>query len=58
MTPELVIRNGLVLDGTGSDGEVADVAIAGGTIVTIGMVDRVDCRELDASGLPLGTASN
>lgn len=46
---ELVIRGGLVLDGSGLPGRKADVAIADGQIVEIG--DNLDAPEiLDASG--------
>lgn len=51
MKPELVIRNGTVLDGTGREPTTADVAIADGVVVACGSVGRVDCREIDASGL-------
>jgi N-acyl-D-amino-acid deacylase len=51
VTPELVIRNGTVVDGTGREETTADVAIADGVVVACGAVGRVDCRELDASGL-------
>lgn len=49
MTYELVIRGGTVIDGTGSPGVVADVAIDGGRIVEIGP-DLHGERELDATG--------
>jgi N-acyl-D-aspartate/D-glutamate deacylase len=49
MTYELVIRNGLVIDGTGAAGEWADVAIDGGRIAAIGP-DLHGERELDAAG--------
>ena len=47
---DLVIRNGLVVDGTGAPGRVADVAITGERIVAVGKVDGVGEREIDASG--------
>ena len=34
--PDLVIRGGTVIDGTGSKGQVADIAIEDGHIVAIG----------------------
>ena len=46
---DLVIRGGTVLDGTGSPGRVADVAIAGGAVAEVGPSLR-GSRELDASG--------
>jgi N-acyl-D-aspartate/D-glutamate deacylase len=50
VTPDLVIRNGTVLDGTGADPFPADVAIAGGRIEACGAVGPTDARELDAAG--------
>jgi N-acyl-D-amino-acid deacylase len=49
MTYELVIRNGRVVDGTGSAAIDADVAIDGDRIVAIGAGLRGE-RELDAAG--------
>jgi len=49
MPAELVIRGGTVLDGSGSPGRAADVAIDGGVIREIGPGLR-GARELDASG--------
>jgi N-acyl-D-amino-acid deacylase len=47
---DLVIRNGLVIDGSGSPGRPADLAIDGGVIVEVGSkVDR-GRREFDAGG--------
>jgi N-acyl-D-amino-acid deacylase len=46
---ELVIRGGTVVDGTGTVGRVADVAIDGGVVSAIGPNLRGE-RELDASG--------
>jgi N-acyl-D-aspartate/D-glutamate deacylase len=48
-TQVLVIRGGTVVDGTGSPGYTADVAVVGGRIVAIGH-DLVGDRELDATG--------
>jgi N-acyl-D-amino-acid deacylase len=49
MTPDLVIRGGTVLDGTGAPGRRADVAVTGDRITAVG--DRLDgTRTLDASG--------
>jgi N-acyl-D-aspartate/D-glutamate deacylase len=47
---DVVIRDGLVVDGTGSDARRADVGIAGDRIVTIGTVDGEAIRTIDAAG--------
>ncbi len=47
---DLVIRNGVVVDGTGLPRRRADVAVAGGKIVEIGFVDGKGAREIDAAG--------
>ena len=39
MAYDLLIRNGLVIDGTGAPGRHEDVAVAGGKIVEIGTPD-------------------
>lgn len=51
MAHDLLIRNGLVIDGTGVPAQRADVAIAGGRIVEIGKVAGGATREIDAEGL-------
>src|SRR4051794_35018929 len=51
VTHDIVIRGGLVVDGTGSDPRRADVAIDGDRVVAIGAVDGAGRRELDADGL-------
>ena len=48
---DLVIRNGLVVDGTGAPARIADVAIDGGRIVAVGTVAARGKREIDAKGL-------
>jgi N-acyl-D-aspartate/D-glutamate deacylase len=48
---DYVIRNGLVIDGTGAPGRTADVGILGGQIVAVGVVDEAGNTELDARGL-------
>lgn len=48
---DLVIRNGLVIDGSGSAGFVADVAVNAGRFEVIGQVRGDGRREVDASGL-------
>ena len=47
---DLVIRDGTVVDGTGALGRRVDVAIDGGRIVGIGVVEARGRRELDAEG--------
>ncbi len=52
MIPDLVIRNGTVYDGTGADGRVCDVAVAGGRIVDVGDVPIAGAyEEVEAAGL-------
>lgn len=46
-----LIRGGTVLDGTGSPGRTADVAISDGIVTEVGQVDTSAARELDADGL-------
>ena len=48
---DYVIRNGLVVDGTGSPGRGADVGIRDGRIVAVGDVEEEGAKELDADGL-------
>ena len=52
---DLVIRHGLVMDGTGAPAFAADVAVAGDRIAAVGEVSegglRPDGRTIDASGL-------
>jgi N-acyl-D-aspartate/D-glutamate deacylase len=48
---DIVIRNGLVIDGTGSEPFRADVAIDGKQISAVGEVNRKGRREIDADGL-------
>ncbi len=47
---DIVIRNGMVLDGTGSPWVKADVAIKNGRFVKIGRVIGRGAREIDAKG--------
>ena len=47
---DVVIRNGLVVDGTGNPGRLADVAIRDGRIVAVGEVSGSGDREIDAEG--------
>jgi N-acyl-D-amino-acid deacylase len=51
-TYDVVIKDGMVFDGTGAPRVRADVAIAGGRIAAIGRIDAADADEvLDARGL-------
>ncbi|MDP6667371.1 MAG: D-aminoacylase [Dehalococcoidia bacterium] len=49
---DLVIRNGTVIDGTGSHGFEADVAVKGDTVVTVGEIapNAETASEVDATG--------
>jgi N-acyl-D-amino-acid deacylase len=47
---DCVIRGGTVVDGTGDEARVADVAIRGGKIVEIGKVAGSGAEEIDAAG--------
>jgi N-acyl-D-aspartate/D-glutamate deacylase len=47
---DIVIRGGLVIDGTGAEGRVADLGIAGGRIAEIGKIAAKGRREIDAEG--------
>ena len=49
MAFDLVIRNGLVVDGTGRPGQRADVAIAAGRIMEIGHVSGTAKASIDAT---------
>ncbi|HEY3041449.1 MAG TPA: D-aminoacylase [Pyrinomonadaceae bacterium] len=49
---DLLIRNGLVVDGSGSPGHIADIAIKDDRIVRIGRLRNArGTREIDASGM-------
>ncbi len=51
MSYDLVIKNGLVIDGTGAPARRADVALAGGRIAAIGTIADGAKRTIDAAGL-------
>jgi len=51
MTYDLVIRGGTLVDGTGSPGRQADVAVNGDRIVAIGDLAGKGREEIDATGL-------
>ena len=48
---DLVIRNGQIVDGSGSEPFVADVAVKGGMMVEIGTKLGPGKRQIDAAGL-------
>ena len=50
MTYDLVIRNGLLVDGTGASPRRADVAVNGERLAAIGEVSERGTREIDATG--------
>jgi len=47
---DLVIRDGTIIDGTGVEGFVADIGIAGGKIVEVGRIAPNGARVIDAEG--------
>ncbi len=47
---DIVIRNGLIVDGTGSEPVLGDVAIKDGLIAAIGKVEEKGAEEVDAKG--------
>ena len=51
MSHDFVIRNGNVIDGTGADPQIADIAIDGEHISAIGVVDEKGKEEINADGL-------
>ena len=50
MAHDLVIRGGLIVDGTGAEPFIGDVAVDAGTIVAIGAVAEKGVKEIDAKG--------
>ena len=48
---DLLVKNGRIIDGTGSASYTADVAVAGGEIVAIGKLDGESAKTIDAAGL-------
>ena len=48
---DIVIRGGQIVDGTGAEPRIGDVAIDGGLITTVGEVADAGRREIDAAGL-------
>ena len=51
MPHDLVIRHGLVVDGLGQPARIADLAIDGDSITTVGRVEQPGSTEIDATGL-------
>jgi N-acyl-D-aspartate/D-glutamate deacylase len=50
MPVDLVLRGGLVVDGTGAPGQEVDVAVAAGRVADVGKVDARAKRKIDAAG--------
>ncbi len=51
MAFDLLIRNGLVVDGTGTPGRHADIAVTDGKIAEIGRISSAAAQTIDAHGL-------
>ena len=53
MTPQydIIIRRGNIVDGTGAEPRLADVAITDGIIAAVGQIDGTAAAEIDAIGL-------
>jgi len=51
MAYDLIIKNGMVVDGTGFSRYRADVAVKDGAIAEIGRVNAAATRTIDADGL-------
>ena len=47
---DLIIKNGTIIDGTGNDRYIADVAIKDGKIEDIGEINEIADKEIDAKG--------
>ena len=50
MTYDLVIRNGTVVDGTGTTAYQADVGVSGTRITAVGRISEAGAEEIDAEG--------
>ena len=50
MAYDLVVRNGIVIDGTGAPRQQADVAVVNGRIAEVGTVEESGREEIDAEG--------
>ncbi|OBK15073.1 N-acyl-D-amino-acid deacylase family protein [Mycobacterium asiaticum] len=51
MSYDLLLRNGTIVDGSGGEPYVGDVAVKDGVIVAVGSVGGDAAREIDATGL-------
>ena len=51
MTPDLIVRNGLVFDGTGAPPSKADVLVHEGRVAEVGRIDATAPVEINACGL-------
>lgn len=51
MTFDLIIRNGTILDGSGGDAFIADLAVKDGIIQAIGQISGTAAREINAEDL-------
>jgi N-acyl-D-aspartate/D-glutamate deacylase len=51
LTPDLVIRGGLVIDGSGAPPRHTDVAVVNDRILAVDAIESSDCAQIDASGL-------
>lgn len=47
---DLVVRGGLVVDGTGTDPALADIGVTGGRIAEVGSIQGSGARDIDATG--------
>src|SRR6185436_8904725 len=54
---DLLIKNGLVIDGTGAAAKRADVAVSGGKITEVGNISGKAKRTIDADGLAVAPSS-
>jgi N-acyl-D-aspartate/D-glutamate deacylase len=50
MAYDLVIRNGIVVDGTGLGSYLADVGVQDGLITKVGRIRELGIQEIDADG--------
>ena len=50
MEYDLIIRNGFLIDGTGTKGKTADLAVRDGKIIALGDLDGEASQEFDAQG--------
>jgi N-acyl-D-aspartate/D-glutamate deacylase len=48
---DIVIRGGIVIDGTGAPSRQADIAIKDGRIVAVGVIDETGVEVIDATGM-------